>query len=502
MWISDDDKKRSILDNKGDIIVSAGAGSGKTTLLVTKMDVELENIKEHYGIAAITFTNKAAKLLLSRIGKYDYFRNFVGTSDSFVESEILKPFIKDAKGKDYPSEYKVDYRESFSSFEAGLDKLKYDSILGVFDNSQRNRKKNFKFRLAIDVLRNSLAARQYLKAKYKWILIDEYQDTDRDMNRLYMYLRLKLKIKLFLVGDLKQSIYVWRGAEPENFKDLLDEESGFSTYELFDNHRCCVDVQNYAHLFSVDYPYPLSITEPITGVIGIKSRSNNYDMITLIDSGQLDLSREVAILVRTRNQAQRIREDLLALGFDFTFIPSTPLDSLPNSNFLKELMTYIKDTNYTFYDLRNELPLDINNIDMINFKKLILKFRLTKDKKELEGLFVELYGRLGFVHYNDEFESFFEVINTNLYDAAFQIKSALHSVMTIHSAKGLEYDQVVLYSGDFRFEDDISNEHYVAVTRAKEKLIILRNNYLYEKRLSKLMKEKQVREIIKEVIVN
>ena len=56
-----------------------------------------------------------------------------------------------------------------------------------------------------------------MKAKYYRIYIDEYQDSDRDMHNLFMYICKKLEIPLFIVGDLKQSIYGWRG---DTLKDL------------------------------------------------------------------------------------------------------------------------------------------------------------------------------------------------------------------------------------------------------------------------------------------
>ena len=53
--------RESILADEGNVIVVAGAGSGKTTILTKKIGIDLENNKKHYKIAAITFTNKAAK---------------------------------------------------------------------------------------------------------------------------------------------------------------------------------------------------------------------------------------------------------------------------------------------------------------------------------------------------------------------------------------------------------------------------------------------------------
>ncbi len=78
-------------------------------------------------------------------------------------------------------------------------------------------KKNFIFELAQKIVENSTACRLYLQAKYFKIYIDEYQDCDKSMHKLFMYLCDTLKIETFVAGDEKQSIYIWRGAYPEAF---------------------------------------------------------------------------------------------------------------------------------------------------------------------------------------------------------------------------------------------------------------------------------------------
>ena len=65
-----------------------------------------------------------------------------------------------------------------------------------------------------------MACRLFLKAKYFKIYVDEYQDCDRTMHDFFMYLCNELGIELFVVGDEKQSIYIWRGAYPEAFHSI------------------------------------------------------------------------------------------------------------------------------------------------------------------------------------------------------------------------------------------------------------------------------------------
>lgn len=69
----------------------------------------------------------------------------------------------------------------------------------------------------------SSACRLYLQAKYFKIYIDEYQDCDKSMHMLFMYICDTLGIDTFVVGDEKQSIYIWRGAYPEAFKSIWNK---------------------------------------------------------------------------------------------------------------------------------------------------------------------------------------------------------------------------------------------------------------------------------------
>lgn len=101
--------------------------------------------------------------------------------------------------------------------------------------------------LALEILKNSSACQLYLKSKYSKIYVDEYQDFDKDMHALFMYLCETLKIDTFVVGDEKQSIYMWRGAYPEAFMSIWTR-GDFSKKVMTDNYRSCQQIQNYSNL--------------------------------------------------------------------------------------------------------------------------------------------------------------------------------------------------------------------------------------------------------------
>lgn len=471
----DTEIRKSILLDEGNVVISAGAGAGKTTVIVNKIKYDLRNRKSHYRVAAITFTNKAASELKQRIGIMDN-DHFVGTLDGFIEGEIIKPFIMDALGNAYNDEYQSTYKENqFTSFNDGLELLRTKKVLGTYvDNN-----KNFKFRLALRILENSIVAQQYLRARYFKIFIDEYQDCDKDMHTLFMYIKDKLGIKLFLVGDLKQCVYKWRGAYPDQLKALIDKakENDFSYYELLQNFRCCPGIQNYSNVIYRKNKDLYTKLETVGAVIGIEDENKWIE--------QLDLSKSIGIIVRANKDGRELRDRLMAQGYNFTFIPKTPIDDLgtPNTKILIELACYTKNSRYSIYDFINTLHLELTTEERVKLEKIIRPLKqINNSASEIEAIIDKVFGFLDISFWGIEEKSKFvdSVLNSD-YDDAFNGKDHIHRILTIHGAKGLEFDQVVIFGKDYNlYGEKDAEEHYVASTRGREKLVVvLQDRYVW-----------------------
>ena len=189
------EEQYKILNAKGNIVVTANAGAGKTFILVEKINKTIEENRSHKTIAAITFTRKAANEIRNRLKK-DTSNIYIGTNDSFVLEEIIRPFFKDLYNTKFSSELEPDYQLKVDNSRQGINIMLSQHIIPKF----RDNKKNFNFRLAKYILENSKIARTYLKSKYSYIFIDEYQDSDTDMHNFFMYLNEKLGINLCVVG--------------------------------------------------------------------------------------------------------------------------------------------------------------------------------------------------------------------------------------------------------------------------------------------------------------
>ena len=221
--------QEEIVHTPGNLIVKASAGTGKTQTMVSKIVEEINSNHTHKVIAAITFTIKAAQEIKDRLS-VDIVQHFIGTNNSFAIEEIIKPFMKDVFGLDFDIDMSTDYSIKVDSYQEAVDKIKEDGILC----SYRDNKKNFIFDLAQEIVEKSVACQLYLKAKYFKIYIDEYQDCDKSMHKLFMFLCDSLGIDTFVVGDEKQSIYIWRGAYPEAFNSIWDKPN-FSHIFMGDN---------------------------------------------------------------------------------------------------------------------------------------------------------------------------------------------------------------------------------------------------------------------------
>ena len=468
-----------IQDIEGSIVVTAGAGTGKTGVLVEKIQYELENKQCNYKtIAGITFTIKAANEIKERLNIQDD-DVFIGTNNSFAIQEVISPFMWDVYGKDFKHDFDTNYMYKVNNFQDGLSYVKEKTAICSYSDN----KHNFVFELALDILKKSTAAQNYLKSKYFKLFIDEYQDCDKSMNEFFMYIKNSLQINLFIVGDNKQSIYIWRGAAPELFNNLLSDKT-FKSYELNENFRCTRQIQNLSNIL---YDKTKKLYEQCDDKDSvILANYNDGNIYTAIDR-ILQKELHTAVLSRTRSSALNVANELNKLGNDFVFVPQLPIDELTS----KDSWIYRAIADYYFtrniYNFFEYIPGE--SVDRYSLIKE------TKDfvTKNLVDLFECVSNKEVFYQKLEEFARSFEcecnkdisnfLINTISEKenkiAFYNIRNKNQS-MTLHSSKGKEFQQVVIFAEDFNQADASSeslNLLYVAVTRAKNRLIIMTPNF-------------------------
>ena len=489
------DTQQDIIDTTGNLIVRASAGTGKTHTMVRKIIKEIKENKSHKVIAAITFTIKAATEIKERL-TVDVSEHFIGTNNSFVISEIIEPFIKDVYGPEYDLDLDTDYALKVDNFEEGLTKIHDDGILCSYSNS----KKNFIFELAQNIVENSEVCRLYLRAKYFKIYIDEYQDCDKDMHNFFMYLCEQLGIETFIVGDEKQSIYIWRGAYPEAFKSIYKKDN-FNKRFMRDNFRSCKQIQNYSNLL-FEETKDLYVEDKGNNIIWIDTSSELWAQKV---RGHIDETKKTALLRFSNDNAKQGALALSNYDIDFVYIPQLPIATITNESawLYLSVANYIVLEQYSVYDFISEIPVEgeksRKNINQITtYLKSIEATIKRHDRNNFEEKLQELFDYLGYTIKKDYVEKLYQTVIDETLHVAFEPEKYNNIAITFHSSKGLEFDQVIVFAEDYRLSDMASiYNHYVAVTRARMKLIIVKiDNYssnLFQTNIERIFDQSKVK---------
>ena len=265
---------KPVLETEGPVLVLAGAGSGKTRVLTSRIAYLIgEKRVPAEAILAITFTNKAAAEMKERIEKIADARGMWVCTIHSMCVRILRMFAAEAGVTPNFSIYseternniiKKSFQECDYDDEKLLKSAKYhianakmlgyepdryaneyagerdiDDIVKIYARYQKHLKENnaLDFDDLLNETRNLLYrddnAREYLAGRFRYILVDEFQDTNAVQ---YEIIKLLSSVhgNLFAVGDDDQSIYGWRGAKIEN---ILHFEKDFKTAKVFKLER-------------------------------------------------------------------------------------------------------------------------------------------------------------------------------------------------------------------------------------------------------------------------
>lgn len=278
---------KPVCDTEGAVLVLAGAGSGKTRVLTARIAYILEKgLCKPSNILAITFTNKAAKEMKERVEAQlgDVGSMWVCTIHSMCV-KILRRYGESVGVKSNFSIYSETERSNvikkiFNELDLDeklLKNIKYHignaKMLGLDPDTYGERYKGEEgIKAAVEVysrynarlkennaldfddllietlrlLRFDEDAKNYLSDKFKYILVDEFQDTNAVQ---YNIIKLLASVhgNLFAVGDDDQSIYGWRGAEIENILKFDKDYPQAKVYKLQRNYRSTKSILNLAN---------------------------------------------------------------------------------------------------------------------------------------------------------------------------------------------------------------------------------------------------------------
>ncbi len=575
-------QREAVITCNCNLLIIAGAGSGKTKTLTHKIAYILnEGLAKPHQILALTFTNKAAGEMRERIEKLvgsSSSSMWIGTFHSIalriLRNEGIKPTIYDTKDsesliKEILKRLNIDSKKytprsflsKISLFKLKLKKPEDIEITRPFDKILKSVYKIYEEELkkanavdfdniilkTIELLENNNEIREKYSNRFKYIFIDEYQDTNYPQ-----YLMVKLLYNgsnlVCAVGDEDQSIYSFRGAEVENIMKFDKDYDNCRVIKLQKNYRSAQEILNIANtlISKNSFRNEKQLYSDKTGgritIEGLPTDSDEADFVakkilSLKDNGE-SLS-DIAVLYRTNSQSRAIEEALLRYSIPYSIIGSKRFLERKE---IKDILAYLRlllnrNDNVSFLRAINSHPRGIgarliekiqakaeeDNVSLFEASRRLIDDNLltAKQKKALSD-FLDIFDAVdttkrvdliiddvleisGYKKYledkadSDRIENVMELKNSgsldrlddfleglSLLDYSSDLEKQAESVrlMTIHAAKGLEFNSVFvvgLEEGLFpneglkKSELDIEEERrlfYVAITRAKTNLFI------------------------------
>ena len=282
------EQQEAVKHMEGPLLILAGAGSGKTTMMTHRIAYMLEKGVSPYNILAVTFTNKAAGEMKDRIesltggtrgmwvmtfhamcvrilrnhGEVLGFKNGFSIYDESDKKALLKRIVKDIKidEKIYPVSYLGSVISSCKEAEEDPDdyiennsmNFKAETVAKVYarymEDLQQNNAMDFDDLLwnVVKLFEASSEVLSYYQERFKYIMVDEYQDTNYLQYKLIHALAEKSH-NLCVVGDDDQCIYQWRGADIRNILDFEKDFPETKVVKLEQNYRSDANILDLAN---------------------------------------------------------------------------------------------------------------------------------------------------------------------------------------------------------------------------------------------------------------
>ena len=586
-----DKQKEAVMHINGPCLVLAGAGSGKTKVLTERIVNLINNGVSPYNILAITFTNKAAREMRERVYnsiEEEANKIFIGTFHSLGlkivrenagvigysnnvtildrddVNTLIKRFMKELNldTEHYPVKSilnKISFAkneglspEEFDKFaKAPLD-MAACKVYKMYESAlKRSNSVDFDdlLILPLRIFKKDKSVLEKYQEHFKYILVDEYQDTNMVQYDMCKLLASKYR-NLFVVGDMDQSIYSFRFANYMNVINFEKDNKDAKVIVLDENYRSTNNILNAANdviknnkerkeknLWSskgdgdkIKYIRCDNEQEEASTVVRLTKE--------LLDKGEKP--SEIAVLYRTNGQSRVFEEAFLKENIPFKIVGSY---FFYNRKEIKDLISYmhlIYNNNddaslervinvprrgigsKTIERLRSEASISdksmfevVNSGKELGFKNLIIDLTNESKNTDLVGLVDVILDKTGIrkeLEEKNDLESEIRLENLNEFKSialAFQEKGIFSleeflenislvsdkneykevddgiNLMTLHSAKGLEFNDVFLvgmeegifpHNRSFESESELEEERrlcYVGITRAKEHLWLM-----------------------------
>ncbi|WP_261069500.1 UvrD-helicase domain-containing protein [Streptococcus mitis] len=551
-------------------LVIAGPGAGKTELLAQKLDYLFSTNKciSPKKILALSFKTDAASNLKERVKKRygeEYASRFTSLTYSAFEKRILDQFRNALPEDIRPArDYLIDdwdvIKETLYENDINVHGMRMSDIRSYVENIILNDGYNHKFKtdllkgaldnkpvllyrqitkLATHIIDTNEYIRKALQMTYDFVFLDEFQDTTYAQYNLLKTCFLGSSCKLTAVGDNKQAIMRWAGANPDIFPDYIQDFNS-NEYQLLMNHRSVpklVEFQkevhqilnsNHSSIQTNNYPefqegeitlfefenesleaelIANDIESKIQGGIRpseicilAKQKVDDYSskLITTLSSKGIKARIEneyqellkdptCNLLLDLISCSQGKRDPLIWENISNFYGNINGIDEFTDELILaksyKEIDNIVSDITYLISNfIPNEegmLKLIDCIIEKIDEKRIISNFSTYNGKSDLD-IIVKNFSKLLYKEYSQTQGEWLDIVSS------FKGENSI-PIMTIHKSKGLEYEAVYFLgledSAFWSFNDQPEEDKsafFVALSRAKSYLIFtyckLRNN--------------------------
>ena len=395
------EQQQAVQHTEGPLLILAGAGSGKTKVLTVRIAYLLAQGVNPYEILAITFTNKAAKEMKSRVeglvgdvanriwlstfhsfcAKFLRFEldNFLGYNSNFTiydtsdSQVVIKAALKalnlddkyypvgamisaisDAKNKlMFASDYRKQARDFYQQ-----------KVADVYEYYERELRKNNALDfddlllVAVKLLQSNAAVLDKYSKRFKYVMIDEYQDTNHAQYLLAKLLASHWK-NIAVVGDADQSIYAWRGADIQNILDFEKDYPNCTSIKLEQNYRSTkiiLDAANAVIDHNEGRPEKNLWTDKVEGakIQHFTAQSEHEEAAFIGDTivKKHDIHGvpygDMAILYRTNAQSRVLEEALIKRALPYTMVGGTKFYDRKE---IKDVLAYLRVLYNPFDDL-------------------------------------------------------------------------------------------------------------------------------------------------------
>lgn len=387
-------QQKAVLQTEGPVLVLAGAGSGKTGALTVRIAHLLEKGVKPWNILAITFTNKAAKEMKERVlklvaegandiwistfhstcvrilrreihhmGFEGQFSIYDADDQEKLMREVFKMLGYSTTDKTFPVKSAMSkistLKEEMVSWEDNIKQtdpsdLTASRIAKVYQVYQKQLKENNALDFDDLIYKTVLLFRTYpeilekYQERFRYVMVDEYQDTNTSQYELVHMLAAKHK-NLCVVGDDDQSIYGWRGANIQNILNFEKDFPGTVVVKLEQNYRSTQKILEAAnsviHHNQVRKDKTLWTENESGSILHIYKADNEYDESRFVSDRIQEMKengrsyKDMAVLYRTNAQSRAVEDQFVRKSIPYRLFGGTRFYERKE---IRDILSYLK----------------------------------------------------------------------------------------------------------------------------------------------------------------